>query len=155
MWETRTSRRLQQTHHRAEMSLLAKVVEQMGKDFSERAKPLHSCEREKWGKGERNDAADTKVTKEGGAGGVPCTGAEIPLQPLEKITKKLLSPCNTWMSIVEKIPAQQPWNLLLADLQPVGHQHRSGLFLKDYAPLRRSVLGYHVEGKSVGNDKVK
>ncbi|GAB0182915.1 AN1-type zinc finger protein 5-like [Grus japonensis] len=33
---------------------------------------------------ERNNSADTKVTKEEGAGGAPGTGAEIPLQPLKK-----------------------------------------------------------------------
>ncbi|GAB0175634.1 hypothetical protein GRJ2_000028600 [Grus japonensis] len=33
---------------------------------------------------ERNNSADTKVSEEGGAGGAPGAGAEIPLQPLEK-----------------------------------------------------------------------
>ncbi|GAB0187156.1 epimerase family protein SDR39U1 [Grus japonensis] len=33
---------------------------------------------------ERNSPADTQVSAEGGAGGSPGTGAEIPLQPLEK-----------------------------------------------------------------------
>ncbi|GAB0183081.1 acid sphingomyelinase-like phosphodiesterase 3b [Grus japonensis] len=34
---------------------------------------------------ERNNSADTKVSEEGGAGGGPGTGAEIPLQqPMEK-----------------------------------------------------------------------
>ncbi|GAB0195028.1 acid sphingomyelinase-like phosphodiesterase 3b [Grus japonensis] len=32
----------------------------------------------------RNNSADTKVSAEGGGGGAPGTGAEIPLQPLEK-----------------------------------------------------------------------
>lgn len=41
------------------------------------------------------------------------------------------------------------------ELQPVGHQHWNGLFPKEYTPLRGSVLGQHVEGESVGNDKVK
>jgi len=33
---------------------------------------------------ERNNSADTKVTEEGGGGGAPGTGAEIPLHPVEK-----------------------------------------------------------------------
>ena len=33
---------------------------------------------------ERNNSADTKVTAEGGGGGAPGTGAEIPLQPMEQ-----------------------------------------------------------------------
>jgi len=33
---------------------------------------------------ERNSSADTKVNKEGGAGGALGTGAEIPLAPVEK-----------------------------------------------------------------------
>ncbi|GAB0209410.1 hypothetical protein GRJ2_003406700 [Grus japonensis] len=33
---------------------------------------------------ERNNSADTKVSEEGGEGGAPGTGAEIPLQPVVK-----------------------------------------------------------------------
>ncbi|GAB0178094.1 epimerase family protein SDR39U1 [Grus japonensis] len=33
---------------------------------------------------ERNNSADTKVSADGGGGGAPGAGAEIPLQPLEK-----------------------------------------------------------------------
>ena len=33
---------------------------------------------------ERNNSADTQVSEEGGAGGAPGAGAEIPLQPMEK-----------------------------------------------------------------------
>ncbi|GAB0188687.1 hypothetical protein GRJ2_001334000 [Grus japonensis] len=33
---------------------------------------------------ERNNSADTQVSAEGGAGGAAGTGAEIPLQPVEK-----------------------------------------------------------------------
>jgi len=33
---------------------------------------------------ERNDSADTKVSEEEGGGHAPSTGAEIPLQPMEK-----------------------------------------------------------------------
>ncbi|GAB0180448.1 AN1-type zinc finger protein 5-like [Grus japonensis] len=36
------------------------------------------------GRCERNDSADTKASAEGGAGGAPGSGAEIPLQPMEK-----------------------------------------------------------------------
>ncbi|GAB0192682.1 hypothetical protein GRJ2_001733500 [Grus japonensis] len=45
--------------------------------------PRSSCERGRR-KCERNNSADTKVSAEGGAGGAPGTGAEIPLQPVEK-----------------------------------------------------------------------
>jgi len=34
---------------------------------------------------ERNNSADTKVSEEGGGGGAPGAGAEIPLQPVVKI----------------------------------------------------------------------
>ena len=33
---------------------------------------------------ERNNSTDTKVSEEGGAGGAPGAGAEIPLQPVVK-----------------------------------------------------------------------
>ena len=33
---------------------------------------------------ERNNSADTKVSEEGGGGGAPGAGAEIPLQPVVK-----------------------------------------------------------------------
>jgi len=33
---------------------------------------------------DRNNSADTKFSEEGGAGGAPGAGAEIPLQPIEK-----------------------------------------------------------------------
>ena len=33
---------------------------------------------------ERNNSADTKVSEEGGGGGAPGAGAEIPLQPMVK-----------------------------------------------------------------------
>ena len=33
---------------------------------------------------ERNNSADTKVSEEGGGGGAPGAGAEIPLQPVGK-----------------------------------------------------------------------
>ena len=34
---------------------------------------------------ERNNSADTKVREEGGGGGAPGTGGEIPLQPVVKV----------------------------------------------------------------------
>jgi len=33
---------------------------------------------------ERNSSADMEISEEGGEGGAPGTGAEIPLQPVEK-----------------------------------------------------------------------
>ncbi|GAB0205655.1 hypothetical protein GRJ2_003031100 [Grus japonensis] len=45
---------------------------------------------------ERNNFAGTKVSAEGGAGGAPGTGAEIPLQPLEKTMVRQAVPCSPW-----------------------------------------------------------
>ncbi|GAB0204021.1 epimerase family protein SDR39U1 [Grus japonensis] len=41
---------------------------------------------------ERNNSADTKVNAEGGGGGAPGTGAEIPLQPVVKTIVKQAVP---------------------------------------------------------------
>jgi len=41
---------------------------------------------------ERNNAADTKVSEEGGAEGAACARAEIPLQHLEKTMVKQVVP---------------------------------------------------------------
>ncbi|GAB0180481.1 hypothetical protein GRJ2_000513400 [Grus japonensis] len=50
-----------------------------GKNHQEQLQPARGVRR-----CERNNPADTKVSAEGGAGGAPGAGAEIPLQPLEK-----------------------------------------------------------------------
>ncbi|GAB0177162.1 epimerase family protein SDR39U1 [Grus japonensis] len=47
------------------------------------------------GRCERNSSADTKVSAEGGAGGAPGAGAEIPLQPLEKTMVRQAVPLQT------------------------------------------------------------
>ncbi|KAK4818202.1 hypothetical protein QYF61_008586 [Mycteria americana] len=44
---------------------------------------------------ERNNSADTKVSEEGGGGGAPGTGAEIPLQPVEKTMVKQVAPLQS------------------------------------------------------------
>ncbi|GAB0188289.1 cAMP-dependent protein kinase inhibitor alpha [Grus japonensis] len=51
-----------------------------------RGKKLAQWQLEKRGvrRCERNNSADTKVREEGGAGGAPHAGAQIPLQPMEK-----------------------------------------------------------------------
>jgi len=41
---------------------------------------------------ERNNSADTKVSDEAGGGGAPGTGAELPLQPMEKTTVRQAVP---------------------------------------------------------------
>ena len=41
---------------------------------------------------ERNTSADTKVSEEGGGGGAPGAGAEIPLQPMVKTMVKQAVP---------------------------------------------------------------
>jgi len=41
---------------------------------------------------ERNSSADTKVSEEGGGGGAPRVGAEIPLQPMMKTMERQAVP---------------------------------------------------------------
>jgi len=41
---------------------------------------------------ERNNSGDTKVSEEGGGGGAPGTGVEIPLQPVVKTTVRQAVP---------------------------------------------------------------
>ncbi|GAB0190217.1 acid sphingomyelinase-like phosphodiesterase 3b [Grus japonensis] len=41
---------------------------------------------------ERNNSTDTKVSEEGGGGGAPGAGTEIPLQPVEKTMVKQAVP---------------------------------------------------------------
>ncbi|GAB0182705.1 acid sphingomyelinase-like phosphodiesterase 3b [Grus japonensis] len=41
---------------------------------------------------ERNNSIDNQVSAEGGAGGAPGTGAEIPLQPMEKTMVRQIVP---------------------------------------------------------------
>ncbi|GAB0178853.1 hypothetical protein GRJ2_000350600 [Grus japonensis] len=58
-----------------------------GKKHQEQFQPETQVRRRK-----RHSSADTKVNAEGGAGGAPGAGAEIPLQPLEKTTVKQAVP---------------------------------------------------------------
>ncbi|KAK4830926.1 hypothetical protein QYF61_014299 [Mycteria americana] len=51
---------------------------------------------------------DTKVSEEGGRGGAPGAGAEIPLQPMEKTTVVQVTPCNPWRTTSEQISMLQP-----------------------------------------------
>jgi len=41
---------------------------------------------------ERNNSADTKVSEEGGEGGAPGAGAQIPLQPMEQTMVRQAAP---------------------------------------------------------------
>ena len=43
---------------------------------------------------ERNNSADTKVSEEGGGGGAPGAGAEIPLQPVGKTMVRQVVPLH-------------------------------------------------------------
>jgi len=47
---------------------------------------------------ERNNSADIKASAEGGGGGAPGTGAEIPLQPMEQTMVRQADPCRPWRS---------------------------------------------------------
>jgi len=58
---------------------------------------------------ERNNSADTKVSEEGGAADAPGTGAEIPLQPVEKIKVRQAVPLHPWRSMVEQISSCSLW----------------------------------------------
>ncbi|TRZ20555.1 hypothetical protein HGM15179_006522 [Zosterops borbonicus] len=52
---------------------------------------------------ERNSPTDTQISAEGGAGGAPGAGAEIPLQlPGQPIVRQLC-PCSPWRAMGEKI----------------------------------------------------
>ena len=46
---------------------------------------------------ERNNPADTKVSAEGGGGGAPGAGAEIPLQPVEQTMVRQAVPLQPMM----------------------------------------------------------
>ncbi|GAB0208746.1 epimerase family protein SDR39U1 [Grus japonensis] len=61
---------------------------------------------------ERNNCADTKVSEEGGGGGAPGTGAEIPLQPVEKAMVRQavpLQPMEDDGMMMEQIFPCSPW----------------------------------------------
>jgi len=58
---------------------------------------------------ERINSADTKVSEEGGGGGAPGTGAEIPLQPVEQTMVRQAVPCSPWRSMVEQISTCSLW----------------------------------------------
>ncbi|KAK4817094.1 hypothetical protein QYF61_027925 [Mycteria americana] len=77
---------------------------------------------------ERNNSADTQISEEGGGGGAPGAGAEIPLQPvvktmhmevhggedihLQPVVKTMVRqavPSSTWRSMVEKISTCSLW----------------------------------------------
>lgn len=56
---------------------------------------------------ERNNSADTKVSEEGRGGGASDTGADIPLQPMVKITVRqtvLLQPVEDPMAEQVDVP---------------------------------------------------
>ncbi|GAB0180767.1 E3 ubiquitin-protein ligase MARCHF3 [Grus japonensis] len=118
-----------------------------GKNHQEQLQPARGVRR-----CERNNSADTKVSEEGGAGGAPGTGAEIPLQPLEKTMARqavplqlspLPKPCHAnpihmyiqpkelkdgegWMQKYHTISAQPGINMVLFADEP---SKESNLFL--------------------------
>jgi len=58
---------------------------------------------------ERNHSADTKVSEEGGGGGAPGVGAEIPLQTVVKTTVRQAVPVQPWRSMMEQISTCRLW----------------------------------------------
>ncbi|GAB0180072.1 cAMP-dependent protein kinase inhibitor alpha [Grus japonensis] len=80
---------------------------------------------------ERNNSADTQVTEEGGAGGAPGTGAEIPLQPLEKTMVRQAVPLQpmevhggTGGCLKE---AATPWEARARAVENSDERHSSGV----------------------------
>jgi len=80
---------------------------------------------------ERNNSANTTVSEEGGAGGAPGVGAEIPLQPMEKTTVRQAVPMqpmdvhrgtDTHLQPVEN-PMLEQVNVPEAGCEPVGSPH--------------------------------
>ncbi|GAB0207967.1 hypothetical protein GRJ2_003262400 [Grus japonensis] len=112
--------------------------------------------------------ADTKVSEEGGGGGAPGTGTEIPLQPVEKTMVRQavhLQPVED--PTLEQVEASEGgcdpvgslcWNRLLAEpvapwreqpmleqapgrtCDPMGDSRWSSLFLKEFTPWKRPTL---------------
>lgn len=58
---------------------------------------------------ERNSSVDIRVHAQGGAGGAPATGAEIPLQPQVEHMVRQLFPHSPWRSMVEQTSTCSPW----------------------------------------------
>ncbi|KAK4810953.1 hypothetical protein QYF61_013361 [Mycteria americana] len=86
----------------------------------------------KWERGvricERNNSADTKVNEEGGGGGAPGAGAEIPLQPMVKTMVRQVVPlqpmevhggADIHLQPVEDPMPEQGWRLNHFPGQPV------------------------------------
>jgi len=58
---------------------------------------------------EQNYSADSKFSEEGGGGGAPGAGAEVPVQPMQKTMVKQAVRCSPWRSTVEQISTCSPW----------------------------------------------
>ena len=93
---------------------------------------------------ERNNSADTKVREEGGGGGAPGAGAEIPLQPVVKTMVRQAVPLQP-MEVnggadIHLQPMEDP-TLEQVDVpeggcDPVGSPHWSRLLAGPVAPWR-------------------
>jgi len=58
---------------------------------------------------EGNNSADTKGSEEGGGGGAPGAGAEIPLQLAEKTMVRQADLCRPCRSTIEQISTCSLW----------------------------------------------
>ena len=101
--------------------------------------------------GERNNTAYTKAGEEGGGGGAPGAGAEIPLQPVVKTMVRQAVPlqpmdvhggADIHLQPVED-PTLEQVDVPEGDCDPMGDPRWSSLFLKDCIPWKGHVERTH------------
>ncbi|GAB0183808.1 AN1-type zinc finger protein 5-like [Grus japonensis] len=132
----------------SKMDLLLAKAEPISILKKGRKKPQNLQHNSSWERGvrtcERNNSADTQVSEEGGGGGAPGTGAEIPLQPLEKTMVRQAVPLQPvdvdGGADIHLQPMEDP-TLEQVDApeggcDPVGSPHWSRLLAGPVAPWR-------------------
>ena len=88
---------------------------------------------------QRNNSTDTKVSEEGGGGGVADIRAEIPLHPWSRPWWGRLSPCSPWRSMVDQIFTCSPGRS--TSRYPPAAQGGAGGCLKEAMTLWRAQAG--------------